>query len=371
MSDDTAYSPGPRQNYEADLNKSGFTHDPAQEKAVDALQRIYEELQDNPAQKVRTGLLRRQIKYGWPQVTGLYLWGGVGRGKTYLMDCFFNALPFENKTRLHFHHFMQQVHKARQDYARQRDPLRRIAADWASNRVLCFDEFIVTDIADAMILSRLIQTLFEHNVTLVATSNVDPDELYKEGLKRERFHPAIRSIKANCQIMHLADGADFRLDHSQDSSVYQMPPGRSADAVLAEHFQRLTSAGEDAHHKTIDIQGRTVQTRRQAGRVVWFEFDTLCRTARSANDYIELAQRFDAVMISNVPVLGAQDDSAARRFINAIDEFYDRGVHLFLTARADPEHLYTGHELAFEFERTASRLQEMCSTAYLTSLYQN
>ncbi len=172
-----------------------------------------------------------------PQVDGLYLWGGVGRGKTYLMDCFFDALPFEEKTRLHFHRFMQKVHDARKRYANQSDPLKKIAADWAADRVLCFDEFFVSDIADAMILSRLTEELFARNVTLVATSNVDPDDLYKGGLKRDRFLPAIERLKNNCRIMHLADGTDFRLDHIEESATYQMPPGDEADGSARPLFR--------------------------------------------------------------------------------------------------------------------------------------
>lgn len=360
MADDTVLASSPRERYEADLEQADFQRDPAQEQAVDALQSIHERLLDNPT--TNGGLLGRKKKR--PQVKGLYLWGGVGRGKTYLMDCFFDTLPFEEKTRLHFHRFMQKVHDARQRYTNQRDPLKKIAAEWATDRVLCFDEFFVSDIADAMILSRLTEELFERNVTLVATSNVDPDDLYKDGLKRDRFLPAIERIKNNCQIMHLADGTDFRLDHIGQADTYQTPPGPEADAVLAQYFDRLAT-GQVTEAGNVKILGRKIPTRRRADAIAWFDFDTLCRTPRSANDYIELAREFSVIMISDVPVFGDSDDSAARRFINAIDEFYDRRVNLFVTAEARPDDLYAGSELAFEFERTASRLHEMSTDEYI------
>lgn len=364
--DDTVRAPSPRQRYEHDLTNPEFVRDPAQDEAVDALQSIYEQVLDNPT--VSRGLFGHKRQR--PPVEGLYLWGGVGRGKTYLMDCFFDALPFDNKTRLHFHRFMQKVHEARKRYANQRDPLPKIAAEWAADRVLCFDEFFVSDIADAMILSRLTEALFEHNVTLVATSNVAPDDLYKGGLKRERFLPAIERIKANCRVMHLAEGQDFRLDRIEESATYQVPPGDAADAVLTRYFEQLAT-GESVEAGNVKILGRKLPTRRRADAIAWFDFDTLCRTPRSASDYVELAREFSVIMISGVPVLGDADDSAARRFISAIDEFYDRRVNVFVTAEAGPDELYTGSELAFEFERTASRLHEMSTTEYIGAAHRS
>lgn len=362
MLDTRRKNQSPRERYEADLADPGFQRDPAQAEVVDALQSIYDRLIGNPT--VSTGLFGRRRKRR--AVEGLYLWGGVGRGKTYLMDCFFDALPFEEKTRLHFHRFMQKVHDARKRYSHQQDPLRRIADEWAADRVLCFDEFFVSDIADAMILSRLTQSLFERGVTLVATSNVAPDDLYRDGLQRDRFVPAIERIKSHCRVMHLADGTDFRLDHIERSEPFQTPAGRTADAALADIFERLAT-GAMTEAGNVKILGRKIPTRRRADAIAWFEFDTLCRTARSANDYIELAREFSVVMISNVPVLGTADDNAARRFINAVDEFYDRGVNLFVTADARPDDLYAGDELAFEFERTSSRLHEMSTPEYISA----
>jgi len=358
MADGDNKSRSPRARYEADLEDDGFQRDPEQVKAVDALQRIYDELLDNPTRKSMFGKTRRQA------VKGLYLWGGVGRGKTYLMDCFFDALPFEEKTRLHFHRFMQKVHEARKRYTNKTDPLKLIAREWASDRVLCFDEFFVSDVADAMILARLTEELFERGVTIVTTSNVDPDDLYKDGLQRERFMPAIERIKTYCQVMHLADGTDYRLDHIDESATYQTPAGDEADAVLARHFDKL-AARQHADANNVQVLGRKIPIRRRADTAVWFEFEDLCRGNRSANDYIELAREFSTIMISNVPVFDDNENNAARRFINAVDEFYDRRVKLFCTAAAEPDDLYAGSRLSFEFERTASRLHEMSSTGYL------
>lgn len=355
-------SAGPLARYQTDLKNPDFNHDPAQAKAVDALQTIYDQLLNKPPEHY--GLFGRKERR--PHIPGLYLWGGVGRGKTYLMDAFFDTLPITDKTRLHFHRFMAKVHEARKQYDHQADPLKLIAADWAHDRILCFDEFFVSDIADAMILSRLTEELFDRNVTLVATSNVAPDDLYKGGLQREQFLPAIGRLKANCEIMHIADGTDFRLDHIEESTTYQVLPDPTADETLAQTFNRLAT-GETTLAGNVQILGRKLPTKKRADSIVWFDFDILCRTARSANDYIELAREFSVIMISDVPVFSDRDNAAARRFINAIDEFYDRRVNVFVTAEAGPDHLYSGTELLFEFERTASRLHEMSTTEYIST----
>ncbi|MES1927164.1 cell division protein ZapE [Salinisphaera sp. T31B1] len=358
MADGDNQRRSPRARYEADLENDDFQHDPAQAEAVDALEDIYRKLLDRPTSKSLFGKKKRQ------PVQGLYLWGGVGRGKTYLMDCFFDALPFEEKTRLHFHRFMQKVHEARKRYANQSDPLKLIAKEWSSDRVLCFDEFFVSDVADAMILARLTEELFERGVTLVTTSNVDPDDLYAGGLQRERFLPAIERIKTYCRVMHLADGTDFRLDHIDEAATYQTPADEAADDVLARHFDRLCAREHDQANN-VQVLGRKIPVRRRGDSVVWFEFEDLCRGNRSANDYIELAREFPTIMLSNVPVFDDTENNAARRFINAVDEFYDRRVKLFCTAQAGPDDLYNGTRLSFEFERTASRLHEMSSNDYL------
>jgi len=358
MADGSQQPIAPRARYDADVARAGFTHDPAQEQAVDALQAIHDSLLDNPSSTTLLGKKRRKL------VRGLYLWGGVGRGKTWLMDCFYDSLPFENKHRLHFHRFMQRVHEARKRYAHQSDPLKLIAREWSSDRVLCFDEFFVSDVADAMILGRLTGELFKRGVTLVATSNIAPDDLYADGLQRERFVPAIERIKDYCRVMHLDDGTDYRLDVIDTAATYQTSTGASADAVLADHFDRLAS-GPATDNGNVMVLGRKIPVRRRAEGVVWFEFEDLCRGNRSANDYIELAREYPTIMLSNVPVLDDDENNAARRLVNAVDEFYDRRVNLFCSAEAGPDDLYTGKRLAFEFERTASRLHEMSSSAYL------
>lgn len=350
----------PAARYAADLARPDVVRDSAQAAVVDQLQRIYDELLATSSR----GLFKRR----WKSVQGLYLWGGVGRGKTWLMDCFFDALPFEHKRRVHFHRFMQNVHNARKRYQHQRDPLRLIARDWASDRVLCFDEFFVSDIADAMILSRLTQTLFDEGVTLVTTSNVDPNDLYRGGLQRDRFMPAIQRIKQHCHVMHLAEGTDFRLDLMTGTRTYHMPADTAADTALAQQFARLAGARE-ATGDSVEILGRDIATRRQADNIVWFDFDVLCRGARAAADYSEIARQFQTVLLSNIPVLGDYDNNATRRFINLIDELYDRRTKLFCSAAAQPDDLYAGTRLRFEFERTASRLHEMGSKAYLAEAH--
>lgn len=346
----------PAERYAADLARPGIIEDPAQRVAVEELQRIYLQILDTPP---------RFFRRHWKPVKGLYLWGGVGRGKTWLMDCFFDTLSFTQKRRVHFHRFMQSVHQARKHYRKQPDPLRAIGREWAGDRVLCFDEFFVSDVADAMILSRLTETLFDEGVTLVATSNVDPDRLYENGLQRDRFLPAIERIKAHCHVMHLADGTDYRLNLMEGVRTYHMPPNPKSRAALASQFEHFTDGSEQAAG-TIKILGRKITTRRQANNVVWFDFDVLCRGNRAAADYSAIARQYQTVLLSGIPLLDDYDNSAVRRFINLIDELYDRRVNLFCSAADAPDSLYVGKRLAFEFERTASRLHEMSSREYLS-----
>ncbi len=364
MADGQAQPASPRARYEADLTRADFQHDLAQAQAVGALQAIYEALLNHPTHTTLFGKKRRVA------VTGLYLWGSVGRGKTYLMDCFFEALPFSQKTRLHFYRFMQKVHVARKRYAHRPDPLKLIADDWAADRVLCFDEFFVADIADAMILSRLTEGLFERGVTLIATSNTAPDDLYAGGLQRELFLPAITRIKQHCRVFHLDDGPDFRLYNIETAATYQCPNNEAAEAVLAWHFDKLAT-GRIVDGGNVKVLGRKIPVRRRAESVVWFDFAELCIGYRSANDYIELAREFPAIMLTNVPVMDDRDNDAMHRFTSAIDEFYDRRVKLFVIAEAEPDNLYTGHRLSFAFARTASRLHEMSSQVYLTEAHRH
>jgi cell division protein ZapE len=339
------------------LARPGFTADAAQARAAEALQRVHDELLARPPRR-RLGAPR------WPPVAGLYLWGSVGRGKTWLMDAFHDALPFTQKRRTHFHRFMLEVHARRKDHADRQDPIGRIAADLAAEaRVLCFDEFFVSDIADAMILGRLTEALFERGVTLVATSNVPPPDLYRDGLQRERFVPAIERLQRHCAVLHLDGPTDYRLRALTHAEIYHSPCDAAAEANLAAWFDEL--APEPGRAGALVIEGREIPARRLAGGVAWFDFAALCQAARSAADYVELARTHHSVLLSRVPRLTADDEDAARRFLTLIDEFYDRGVKLILAADVPREQLYGGRKLAFEFQRAVSRLVEMQSQEYL------
>jgi cell division protein ZapE len=297
---------------------------------------------------------------------GLYLWGGVGRGKTFLVDEFFAELPVREKRREHFHRFMQDVHGRLRRHRARRSPLEHVAAEFATKaRILCIDELVVNDVADAMILGNLLAALFRCGVTLVATSNIPPSGLYHGGLQRERFLPAIALLEKHCRVAELDAGMDYRLRELERATLWLGPGVADAEVRLEAEFDRLTG-GCGANDVQIRVEGRAVRARRCAEDVVWFGFRELCEGPRSAADYIEIARCFHAVFVSGVPVLDARADDAARRFVTLVDEFYDRGVKLFVSAGADaPGGLYRGERLAFEFRRTASRLHEMQGRDYL------
>jgi len=299
-------------------------------------------------------------------VTGLYLWGGVGRGKTHLCDLFFNNVAIEDKTRLHFHRFMQQIHDDLNKLGEVENPLKLIADDWAQRaRLLLLDEIHVHDITDAMLLGTLLSELFDRGVTLVTTSNVPPDGLYKDGLQRSRFLPAIDAIVQATNVYEMVGDMDYRLRLLQTEAIYIVDKDNAHNKMQA-HFDRLKVGGLEPSG-SIMINQRAVPVIALAGDVVWFEFDELCRSSRSTKDYIELASEFHTVLISNIPVLGNMDDDAARRLVNLIDEFYDRSVKLVMSAEALPDALYKGKRLNFEFVRAASRLTEMQTKGYLSA----
>ncbi|HWU67303.1 MAG TPA: cell division protein ZapE [Stenotrophobium sp.] len=353
-------TPGPRARYEQDLQRQGFQTDPSQARAVDALQRICDELVARPP-KSRLGSRRLR----WPRVAGLYMWGGVGRGKTYLMDAFYESLPFSRKKRTHFHRFMLEVHELRKQFAHEEDPIGKVAAQFAGQvRVLCFDEFFVSDIADAMILARLFEVLFQRGVTLVATSNIKPDGLYKDGLQRQNFLPAIATLKRNVTVLNVDGGVDHRLRALTHAEIYHTPCDAAATADMERWFQRFAPA-----HSLADVEmplnDRSVHVRRLADGVAWFEFSALCDGPRGTADYVEIARTHHTILLSHVPVMTRETEDPARRFVNLVDEFYDRGVKLIITADAPLEQIYTGTRLRFEFQRTRSRLQEMQSQEYL------
>jgi cell division protein ZapE len=350
--------PTPRERYARDLARPGFVADAAQARAVDALQAVHEELVAKRPKRRLVGALR------WPPVRGLYLWGSVGRGKTWLMDAFHESLPFSKKRRTHFHRFMLEVHARRKQHADEQDPIGKVASDIAAEaRVLCFDEFFVSDIADAMILGRLTEVLFERGVTLVATSNVAPDGLYKDGLQRQNFVPAIERLQRHCAVLHLDSPTDYRLRALTHAEIYHSPSDAAAEANLAAWFDEL--APEPGRAGQLVIEGRPIKARRLADGVAWFDFAAVCQGARAAADYIEIAKTHHSVLLSKVPRLTADDEDAARRFITLIDEFYDRGVKLILAADVPRDELYAGTKLRFEFQRALSRLIEMQSQEYL------
>jgi len=300
------------------------------------------------------------------RLRGLYLWGGVGRGKTFLVDEFFAELPARRKRREHFHRFMQDVHARLARHRNRASPLEQVGEDLAAKaRVLCIDEFVVGDVADAMILGALLAALFRRGVTLVATSNQPPGELYRGGLQRERFLPAIALLERHCRVQQVDGGTDYRLQRLELARLWLGPDVGDAEARMADEFERLAGSPGERYAK-VQVEGRPVRARRAAEGVVWFDFRELCEGPRSAADYIEISRCYHAVAVSGVPVMDATADDAARRFVTLIDELYDRGVKLILSAAADaPEALYRGERLALEFRRAASRLHEMQGRSYL------
>jgi cell division protein ZapE len=357
----------PWQRYQADLKREDFSHDPAQEEAVRLLQDLYQRLLARRLER-RGGLVGRWRRWRGHKIEpeiGLYLWGGVGRGKTYLMDTFYESLPFSSKLRVHFHRFMQRVHAELTSLEGEKNPLEIVADRLAEEAVVvCFDEFFVTDIGDAMILGGLMEALFNRGVTLVATSNIEPAHLYENGLQRQRFLPAIALVEKYTKVVNVDAGVDYRLRTLQQAELYHYPLDEAADRSLGESFQRL-ALDTGKHWERMEINGRYVTCRCVADDVAWFEFAELCDGPRSQNDYIELARIFHAVLLSGVPRFNADLNDQARRFINLIDEFYDRNVKMVIAAEVPLLELYGGGRLAFEFQRTVSRLQEMQSYDYL------
>jgi cell division protein ZapE len=356
-----------RALFERSLAERGYTADAAQWQAIDALERCENEwiayLQR------RSNVLTKIIMHP-PIPRGVYMHGGVGRGKSFLMDCFFRAVPLRRKTRLHFHEFMREVHRELQDLRGTADPLeelgRRIARRF---RLICFDEFHIADVTDAMILHRLLAALFDNRVSMVTTSNFEPDALYPNGLHRDRILPAIELLKENLQVLSVDAGTDYRQRTLAQVTLYHTPLGAEADAAMLAAFERIAEAGDD--DPVLRIEQREIRARRRAGGVVWFDFAQLCGGPRSQNDYLELASQFHTLLLSNVPAMSPRLASEARRFTWLVGVLYDRDVKLMLSAEVDPDQLYTEGPLAHEFPRTASRLREMQSAAYLARTRRN
>ncbi len=359
----------PLERYQKDLQREEFLEDFAQRLAVEKLDVLYRALLLADAAAANSNFWQRRRRRWQGQraepIRGLYLWGGVGRGKTYLVDTFFDCLPFERKMRVHFHRFMQRVHAELRSLEGAKNPLGQIADKLADEaRVLCFDEFFVSDIADAMILGGLMERLFERGITLVATSNIIPDGLYMNGLQRRRFLPAIGLINQYTEVVNVDAGVDYRLRVLEKAELYHYPLDQEANLSLLRSFEALAPESGQQWER-LEINGRYLSSRWVADDVVWFEFAELCDGPRSQNDYIELARIYHAVLLGNVPQMSATSDDLARRFINLVDEFYDRNVKLVLSAAVPLLELYRGGRLEFEFQRTCSRLQEMLSLEYL------
>ena len=350
-----------KEAYEAELKARGYTADPAQLRAVEALERCANDWAHYKAK--RSNALKKLINR--PEIPrGVYMYGGVGRGKSFLMDCFFNAVPLKRKTRLHFHEFMREVHHELVNLQGTVNPLDELGKRMAKRyRLICFDEFHVADITDAMILHRLLNALFDNGVGFVTTSNFKPDDLYPGGLHRDRILPAIALLNAKLEVLNVDNGTDYRRRTLEDAKLYHTPHGAEADAAMTATFNALAEQHDE--DPLLHIESREIRARRRAGGVVWFDFKTLCGGPRSQNDYLELASRFHTVFLSDVPHMPVRMASEARRFTWLVDVLYDRRVKLIMSAEVPPEGLYTEGPMSHEFPRTVSRLTEMQSKEFL------
>jgi cell division protein ZapE len=366
----------PKQRYLDDLNRQGFVADNAQEQAVELLESLYQRLvTDNSKVEESTLVARFKRFIKTPDKTperGLYLWGGVGRGKTYLMDCFFEVLPFDKKLRVHFHRFMRRVHSDLSFFKGYVNPLERVADKIANEtEIICFDEFFVSDITDAMILGTLFEALFARGVCLVATSNIEPEKLYQNGLQRQRFLPAIALLERHCQVVNVDGGSDYRLRALTNTSLYHSPLNDKTQSAISDIFETLVANDKNIiRDANLMVNDRAITVKAMTSDVIWFDFTAICDGPRSQNDYIDIACEFHAVVLSNVPLLNAETEDSARRFINLVDEFYDRNVKLAISAQQPLENIYQGNKLIFEFERTQSRLIEMQSLEFLSRPHQ-
>ena len=357
---------GPLQRYLDGVSRGEYQSDESQEVALRLLQKLFDEIAATGDSK-SPGFFARLAgkKVVAVPARGLYFWGGVGRGKTFLMDLFYEELPIKEKKRLHFHRFMREVHRKLRDFQGEPDPIKKVAASFADQaRIICFDEFFVSDITDAMLIAGLLDEMFRRGVTLVATSNVEPDHLYENGLQRRKFLPAIELLNTHTHVHNLDGGVDYRLRALESAEIYHSPLDTAAESGLQAAFHSI-SPDEGKLAIVLPIEGRDIVTRRCGDGVAWFEFAALCDGPRSQNDYIELARLFQTVLVGNVPRFDEKKEDQARRFISLVDEFYDRNVKLIISAESPILALYRGQRLAFEFQRTESRLQEMQSKEYL------
>ncbi len=363
------YTMTPLKRYQQDIAEHGFQRDEAQYNAVVALDNLYHaiaEFQSAPIRQLSTWqkLLGKKPELPEPP-KGLYFWGGVGRGKTYLMDAFFDALPTERKMRVHFHRFMYRVHDELKRLGEVENPLSKVADLFKKEAdVVCFDEFFVSDITDAMILATLLQEMFKRQMILVATSNIEPENLYRNGLQRARFLPAIDMIIQRCDVLNVDSGVDYRLRTLQQAEIYHYPLDEQASVNLNKYYHQLIGERKVAAH-SIEVNHREVKVIEASDGVLHASFEQLCQTPRSQNDYIELSRIYHTVLLAEVKQMDRKIDDAARRFIALVDEFYERNVKLIISAEVSMESLYTQGQLEFEFKRCLSRLTEMQSHEYL------
>ncbi|HHF3095029.1 TPA: cell division protein ZapE [Vibrio diabolicus] len=359
----------PLQQYQKDIAEHGFQRDEAQYQAVVALDKLYHaivEFQSAPVPQLSKWQKLMGKKIDMPEPPkGLYFWGGVGRGKTYLMDAFFDALPTQRKMRVHFHRFMYRVHDELKLLGDVENPLAKVADKFKEEAdVVCFDEFFVSDITDAMILATLLQEMFKRQMILVATSNIEPQYLYRNGLQRARFLPAIDMILARCDVLNVDSGVDYRLRTLEQAEIYHYPLDEQANINLNKYYQQLTGERQIVAHQ-IEVNHRQLEVIEASDGVLHASFAQLCQTARSQNDYIELSRIYHTVLLADVQQMNRKIDDAARRFIALVDEFYERNVKLIISAEVPMEDLYTEGQLEFEFKRCLSRLTEMQSHEYL------
>ena len=360
----------PQERYQQDLRREDFSPDPAQRVAIRQAQRLFDGLLASMPSAKGTARSPWTFRRGGASakitpLKGIYFWGSVGRGKTYVMDTLFECLPFSDKLRAHFHSFMLRIHREIKGLHNVRNPLDTVAERLAaSTRVLCLDELHVGDITDAMLLGNFFRAAFERGITLVATSNEAPERLYRNGLQRERFLPAIALIQAHTDIVHIGGDADYRLRRLERAQIYHCPSDPTADTSLRSSFVRL-ARGEGVINAAVEVEGRPIPAVRHADGVVWFDFDQICGGPRAPSDYIEIALCYQTVLIANIPCMDDKDNDKAKRFITLVDTFYDRNVKLIVSADAMPVSLYRGRGLQSAFQRTISRLEEMQTHAYL------
>jgi cell division protein ZapE len=350
----------PLEYYQQQITAGVIFSDPEQLLAMQSLQRVHQDLLAEQSRRNR--LFARFHKPGL--VKGAYLWGGVGIGKTFMMDCFYHSLPFPNKLRLHFHQFMRRVHHQLTVHQGEKDPLQVIATEFAQEAiVLCFDELLVSDITDAMLLGRLFKALFERGVCLVATSNTAPDELYKYGLQRSQFLPAIALIKTNTDVIHVAASRDYRLRHLQEAGVFYTPLNEDSQKNMEKSFEVLTQS-ETISDAPVKINDRIIKIKKQSRDVIWFDFRDICSVPRSQQDYLTIADQYKTVFISDIPVIQSSERDVICLFISLVDVMYDARVRLVISAEEPVPQLYNRGYMLMEYARTNSRLLEMQSLDY-------